>query len=161
MKRTDITDLFPEATKEQVDRIMDLNGADIGKIRGDMEALKVQLNNANTEIDRLKMQPAAAPDKELQDKLQAATDELTKLKASVAVRDVREKVSKATGVPADLLTGETEEACKVQAEGIKAYARPGGYPPVKDGGEVRPAGGAATRDQFAAWMDESFPTSRS
>ena len=31
MKRTDITELFPDATKEQIDKLLDLNGADIAK----------------------------------------------------------------------------------------------------------------------------------
>lgn len=155
MKRTDITDLFPEATKEQIDKIMDLNGADISKARGDLETLRIQLSSAQTEIEQLKLQPVAPPDLELQEKLKAATDELDRLKKSNALRDLREKVSKETGVPAALLTGETEEACKAQAEGIRAYAKPTGYPVVRDGGEVHP-GASATRDQFAAWLDESL-----
>ena len=61
MKRTDITDLFPEATKEQIDKLMDINGADITKLRGDLETLRVQLTNANNEIERLKLQKAYTP----------------------------------------------------------------------------------------------------
>lgn len=33
MKRTDITELFPEATKEQVNAILNLNGADINSAK--------------------------------------------------------------------------------------------------------------------------------
>ena len=156
MKRTDITEIWPEATKEQIDRIMDLNGADINTARGDLEALRIQLSNANTEIERLKLQPAAPADKELQAQLKAATDELNSLKAANALREIREKVSRETGVPSSLLTGETEDACKAQAEAIRDYAKPSGYPPVRDGGEVHPANATATRDQFADWLDKSF-----
>lgn len=156
MKRTDITDLWPDATKEQIDKIMDINGADISKLRGDMETLRVQLTNANNEIERLKLQPVAAPDTEIRDKLKAATDELKALKEANAVRDMRDKISKHTGVPASLLTGETEEACEAQAQAILDYAKPSAYPQVRDGGEVHGQSAAATRDQFADWLDQSL-----
>ena len=156
MKRTDITDLFPEASKEQIDRILDLNGQDINRAKGDQDTLRLQLSQAQNEIERLRLQPSAPADKELQAQLKAATDELNALKASNAVRDIREKVSKETGVPASLLTAETEEACKAQAEAIRDYAKPSGYPPVRDNGEARPGGAPATRDQFAEWFTESL-----
>ena len=71
----------------------------------------------------------------------------------------RERVSRDTGVPASLLTAETEEACKSQAEAIKAFAKPAGYPQVRDGGEVHGSGPSSTRDKFADWMKDNFPTS--
>lgn len=154
MKRTDITDLFPEATKEQIDRIMDLNGQDIGRARSEMETLRGQLASAQNELEAIKLTPPKEPDQELRAQLKAATDELEGLKRSNAVRDLRDRVSKATGVPASLLTGETEEACKAQAEAIREYAKPSGYPQLRDGGEVH--GSTATRDQFAAWLDQSL-----
>lgn len=155
MTRTDITAIFPDATKEQIDRLLDMNGGDINKAKGDLSALQGQLSAAQTELQALKAKPA---DGDLAQRLQAVSDELNGLKQANALRDLREKVSKDTGVPASLLTAETEEACKTQAEAIKAYAKPGKYPPVPDGGEVRPAGGAAPRDKFAAWMEEQFPS---
>ena len=91
-----------------------------------------------------------------QAQLKAVTDELNGLKQANALRDLREKVSKETGVPASLLTAETEEACKAQAAAIRDYAKPSGYPPVRDGGEVHPANATATRDQFADWLNQSF-----
>lgn len=156
MKRTDITDIWPDATKEQIDRIMDLNGADITRARGDLENLRVQLSNAQNEIEQLKLQPVAPADQDLKEKNQALAKELEALKASNALRDLRAKVSKETGVPADLLTAETEDALKTQAEAIKAYAQPRGYPRVPDGGEARTGGATATRDQFADWLEQSL-----
>lgn len=44
------------------------------------------------------------------------------------VRKIREKVSSDTKVPSNLLTGETEEDCKKQAEAILAFAKPKEYP---------------------------------
>lgn len=89
------------------------------------------------------------------DKLAALTGELDRLKAADAARQIRDKVSAETGVPANLLTADTEEACKAQAAAIKQYA--GGsrkYPDVKDGGEVSHSGGGKTRDQFKDWFNE-------
>ena len=156
MKRTDITDVFPDATKEQIDRLMDINGADINRVNSDMETLRIQLSSAQNQIETLKQQPTAPADLELQKKLKDVTAELEGLKRSNSIRDIRDKISKETGVPASLLTGETEEACKTQAEAIRDYAKPSGYPTVRDGGEVHTSGAPATRDKFAEWLDESL-----
>ena len=66
-------------------------------------------------------------------KLQAQLDTLTKANT---LRELRSKVAAATGVPAELLSGDTEEACTAQAQAILKFAQPG-YPSVRDGGEVR------------------------
>lgn len=83
------------------------------------------------------------------EKLQA---ELDGLKKAASLRDIRSKVSKETGIPENLLTGETEEDCKTQAEAIKAFADPG-YPNLTDKGEAGSGGGTSTRDQFANWAN--------
>ena len=156
MKRTDITELFPDATKEQIDKLLGINGADINAAKGDLETVRGQLAAAQTEIAGLKAQPAGGDHAA---KIKALEDELNGLKNANALRDLRERVSKDMGVPASLLTGETEEACKTQAEAIKAYAdqtQKAGYPVVPDGGEVHKGGSAATRDKFAEWFNESM-----
>ena len=43
MKRTDITEIFPEATKEQIDKLMGINGADINSAKAEVEALRQQV----------------------------------------------------------------------------------------------------------------------
>lgn len=80
--------------------------------------------------------------------LQKATERADSLQKQIdslnrenAVRTVREKVSKDTGVPSNLLNGETEEDCMEQAVNILAFKNASGsanqpYPSVKDGGEV-------------------------
>lgn len=78
--------------------------------------------------------------------------ELNGLKKSETVRQTREKIANETGIPAHLLTGETEEDCKAQAEAIKAFAQPSGYPQVKDGGEVPKTSGGSTKQQFAEYF---------
>lgn len=54
MKREDITKHFPEATKEQIDALLDIHSADIGKTRQGLEterdSYKKQLDEANTTI---------------------------------------------------------------------------------------------------------------
>lgn len=151
MKRTDITALFPEATDDQIKAIMDLNGADINKAKEGMDALRGQLSTAQADLEALKAKPG-----EDSARLADVQKELDALKAANALRDLREQVSKATGVPAELLTQTDEAALKAQAEAIKAYAKPSSYPNVRDGGEVHGSGAAATRDKFADWFKEAM-----
>lgn len=82
--------------------------------------------------------------------------ELDKLKGENAVRELRNKVAEETGIPANLLTGKTEEECRAQAEMIAEYAKPSNYPKVRDGGEVTNLGKLTTRQQFAAWANNAF-----
>lgn len=83
------------------------------------------------------------------DTITALQTELDGLKKSAELREIREKVSKDTGIPVNLLTGDTEELCRAQAEGIKAFAMPNAYPTVKDGGEPMHKSGITARDEFA------------
>lgn len=93
--------------------------------------------------------------------LQKATERANNLESELAalrkeneVRTMRETVSKETGIPSNLLTGDTEEACKAQAEAIKAFAQPSGYPKVKDGGEISTNNAGSTKQQFADFMSK-------
>ena len=154
MKRTDISSLFPEATKEQIDKLMDLNGADVNAAKSELQGLKDQ-------IDALKQSQdgAAASATELQ----AARDELAQLKTQIEgmknaekIRGIREKVSGEKKVPANLLTGETETACAKQADAILSFAKSIGYPSVPDGGEPSTRPATSTRDLFAQWGAENL-----
>lgn len=63
--------------------------------------------------------------------------QLDALNSANTRRDMLARVAAATGCPAELLTGDTEEACTAQAQAITAFAKsqqPAGYPKVKDGG---------------------------
>ena len=154
MQRKDITDLFPEATKEQIDKLMGINGNDINSAKGELTDLQTQLTAAQGEIQKLKDGAAGKPDelKEAKDAIAALTNELNGMKHADQVRQVREKVSGEKKVPANLLTGETEEACTAQADAILAFAKTGiGYPAVPDGGEAGEGGNVPTRQQFATW----------
>ena len=79
--------------------------------------------------------------------------ELDDIKLAEAIREIRAKVAKETGIPENLLTGSTEEDCKAQAEAIKAFAKPT-YPTLRDGGEAGGASGVSTAQQFAEWFNK-------
>ena len=148
MKRDDISAVFEGATKEQIDKIMALNGADITKAKGELDDIKNQLKTAQDELTKAK--EAGSKLEEAQKTAVALQVELDGMKHTESVRLMREKVSGETKVPASLLTGETEEDCKAQAEQILAFAKPS-YPSLPDGGEARGTGGTTTAQQFAEW----------
>lgn len=118
--------------------------------------------NKFADYDNLKAKASKFDEMEEANKseLQKATEransleaELNGLKKAEEARLMREKVAKETGIPSNLLTGATEEECKAQAEAIKAYAQPSGYPKVKDGGEPHKPTGTA-QQQFADFMSQ-------
>lgn len=150
MKRDDITSLFPEATQEQIKAIMKINGDDINNAKKGMDDIKSQFEEAQATINQLTADSAGFAEERT--KFEAISKELTELKAATAIRDMREKVSKETGVPASLLQGDTEESCKVQADNILAFAKPASYPSVRDGGETPVKAKTDTRTQFAEWF---------
>ena len=135
MKRTDITDVFPDATKEQIDTILNLNGADINHAREGVTALQTQLTAAQSRVTELEGKDNSAALQAAQERAQTLQTELDGLKAANALRDMRASVAKDTGVPAELITADTEDAARAQAQGILDFAKPGSYPAVKDGGE--------------------------
>lgn len=102
------------------------------------------------EAGKSELQKATEKVKALQTKLDSMTKE-------AEVAKVRSKIANDTGVPASLLSGTTEEECLAQATSILAFAKPGGYPNVKDGGELQtPAGKKTEQDQFADWFNASI-----
>ena len=152
MKRTDITELFPEATKEQIDKLMGLNGADVNAAKEDLQSLRDQIEAMKQSQDGA---AASAAD------LQTARDEIAQLKSQLEVmknaekiRGIREKVSGEKKVPMNLLTGETEAACAKQADAILSFAKSIGYPTVPDGGDPSTPPASSTRDSFASWAEK-------
>ena len=156
MKRTDITALFPDATDEQVKAIMTINGADVNKAKGDLDTVREQLTKTQAEFDALRKAAPKDALKEATERADALQARLDAMQKADSIRQIREKVAGETNVPAALLTGETEDACAEQAKAIVDFAKPSGYPSLKDGGETQKQGGAATRDQFAAWANENL-----
>ena len=90
------------------------------------------------------------------EKAVALQQQLDQLTHANTLRDLRAKVSAETGVPADLLNGDTEEICHAQAAAILKFANPGSYPVVKDGGELTRQNSASTSQQFADWFAQAL-----
>lgn len=83
--------------------------------------------------------------------LQAQLDALTKANQE---RELRDRISAETGVPASLLRGSNEEDLRAQAEGIKGFASASkaSYPNVKDSGEVPPP--TVSKEEILSIKDE-------
>lgn len=146
MKRTDITQLFPDAPKETIDKLMDLNGADVNAAKAEVENLKAQLAEAQKNKAGEELQKAQQQITQLQ-------TELDGMKAAETIRLTREKVAGEKKVPAHLLTGETEEACAKQADELLAYVQSSkAYPPLPDGGEVPRTPSSTPKQKFAEWL---------
>ena len=160
MKREQITEIFPQATKEQLDKLMGINGADINNAKGDLDALKTQLTAAQGELQKLREAAGKQPD-ELQqasEAIKSLQTELAAMKQAETLRVMREKVSAEKKIPMNLLTAETEDACKAQADAILNFAKTGaaGYPTLRDGGEANPSKQLSTRDRFADWAKDNL-----
>lgn len=97
---------------------------------------------------------------ELEKAMEKATrleDELNKIRKQNEISSIRERVAKETGIDAKLLTMDTEDDCKAQAQTLLDWhrANPTAYPSVRDGGEVTNiSSGASNRDIFADWLDK-------
>jgi hypothetical protein len=90
------------------------------------------------------------------ERAQALEAELNSMKQAETIRTIKTKVATESGVPAELLTGTTEEECKAQADAILNFAKPQGYPTLKDSGEVNNVGKPTTKQQFAEWANQAF-----
>lgn len=121
--------------------------------------------NKYSDYDELKQKAARLDEIEEKNKteLEKATEKATRLEEELnglkkqrEVSSIREKVGKEMGVAADLLTMDTEEDCRAQAQRLLAWhkSNPSTYPSVKDGGEVTKYNSGANRDIFADWLNE-------
>ena len=141
--------------KEIIDRILDENGKDlegqkatITSLTGERDGLQTKLTEAQNKLTGMEDW-----EKKYNTDTQALTAQRDALQKDINTRNARDKVSADTGVPASLLTGETEEACKAQADAILAWhGNQPKYPEGNDGGEITPpaAGGASS-----AWASVS------
>lgn len=156
MTRAEISQIFPEASAEQIDRIMAINGSDINGIRGELTAVNGQFAEAERRIAELEAADQSAALQEAQANVSQLQSELDALRAADRVRQIRETVAAAHKVPVNLLTGETEEACTEQAKNILAFAKPGSYPNVQDGGSPAGGNGGTAREQFAKWAEQTM-----
>ena len=114
----------------------------------DYEALKEKAKqfDAMEEANKSELDKAKDRASELQ-------KELDNLKKADSIRTIRDTVASETGVPASLLTADTEDECKAQASQILEFAKPKDYPAVPDGGETHYTGKKDAREQFAQWFN--------
>lgn len=146
MTRAEITQIFPEASDEQITQILNINGSE-------RAGLQKQLETVNAENSRLKDGPTAEKLQAEKDRADQLQKELDGFKATDALRVMREKVAGDKKIPVNLLTAETEEACVQQADAILAFANiSGAYPTVADGGTPTTHHDTpSTGKQFAEW----------
>ncbi len=115
---------------------------------GDYEELKAKASKYDEQVEANKSELQKATERA--DSLQA---ELDAIKSANEIRDLREEVATAKGVPASLLTGTTQEECEAQADMLVKWAKPSGYPKVPDGGDPLGHAKKTTREQFKEWLD--------
>ena len=136
-------------TQEDVDRIVTKRVARYS----DYEALKEKAAKYDEQIEAGKSDLQKATERA--DSLQK---ELYAIRKETELRNLRDEVANATGVPAGLLTGASQEECEAQAQAILTWAQqktPNGYPRVPDGGEPIGTAKKTTRELFKEWFDEN------
>lgn len=139
-------------TQEELNKIVEGRVAkERAKANADYEELRAKASKFDEMEEARKSELQKATEKA--DKLQAQLDAINKANE---IREIKEKVSAETGVPVHLLSGNTEEECKTQADGILKFAQPAGYPVVKDGGEVQSINNKNTQSQFADWFNAAL-----
>lgn len=80
MKREDISKLFPNATEEQINTLLDINSADIGKVKKERDDYKSQLDTVQEKLKDFDAADAAG----LQGKVKELTGELEAAKKNHA-----------------------------------------------------------------------------
>ena len=136
-------------TQEDVDRIVTKRVARYS----DYESLKEKAAKYDEQVEAGKSDLQKA--NERADSLQKELDSIRK---ETELRNLRDEVSNATGVPASLLTGASQEECEAQAQAILTWASqktPNGYPRVPDGGDPIGTAKRTTRELFKEWFDEN------
>ena len=175
MKREDVKNKIPGITDEQLNWIMQENGADINREKSAATALQTQLDNANAQLKTAQDGLKAFEGVDVAD----LKGQITKLQGQLAdqadsfafdsaldgaIRDAHGRDVKAIR---GMLDVDALKASKDRTTDIKAAldaltkekawafdAAPGGYPNVRDGGDPNKTPTGSTREQFAAWFDQ-------
>ena len=151
MKREEIKKIFPEATDEQLKAVLDINGADVEKVKGKVTALEAELSESkqsltdlNTALDEAKKKAQSNDDyksqlEELQKKVKEEND---KREAERAAKEEADRMEQRFNA----VVGDK----KFNHEAIRAdYLRKFGEA-LKDAGNV----GKSDIDIFAALTKE-------
>ena len=128
------TEFEPITSQEQFDQA----------IKARIERAQAKAAEKFADYDELKAKAAKFDEAEAaqMSDLEKAKKEVEELKAAAAkrdeaarVRDLRAKVSKATGVPADLISGSDEESMTAFAKSVAEFARKPSAPAPKESGK--------------------------
>jgi len=87
MKRDDIRTQFPDATDEQINALLNIHSADIGRARGDTEALNRKVADLEAQLSTTQAELTEA--KKNAGDLSALNEQITKLTADVSDRDAK------------------------------------------------------------------------
>lgn len=137
-------------TQEEVNAMIGKRVNEVTSKYADYEDLKTKASKYDEQQNKGKTELQKA--NERADSLQAQLDKLIK---ENTVRQARAKVSEEMKVPVELLTEESEEACKKQAEAILAFAKPQGYPGAKQN-KGNTQGMTQLDADLAAWSNQIF-----
>lgn len=131
------TEFEPITSQEQLDGILK------GRLAREREKVRGQFSD----YDDLKAKAAKFDEAEAAQTsdLEKAKREVEELKAAAAkrdeadrVRDLKAKVSKATGVPAELISGSDEESMTAFAKSVAEFARKPSAPALRESGKSAP-----------------------
>ncbi len=135
-------------TQDEVDRLI---GERLSRERGkyaDYADLKAKAEKYDEAQEAAKSELEKA-----RDAAEKAEAELEAMKADAAHRGLVDKVSSETGIPGNLLHGDSEEELRASAEALSAFVesrKP--QPPLDKGGAPTPSG-AVTRDSIEKIKD--------
>lgn len=140
-------------TQEEVNAIVEGRVAKERSRYADYETLQAKASKFDEMEEASKTELQKATEKA--NSLQKQLDDMTK---ATELRNIRDKVAQETGVPVNLLSEETEEACKTQAQAILEFAgsKSVGYPSVKDGGEVANVSAKTNGQLFGDWLNSQL-----
>lgn len=128
------TEFEPITSQEQLD----------GILKGRLAREREKVSAKYADYDDLKAKAAKFDEAEAaqMSDLEKAKKEVEELKAAAAkrdeadrVRDLKAKVSKATGVPADLISGADEESMTAFAKSVAEFAKKPSAPSLKESGK--------------------------
>lgn len=175
MKREDVKQKIPGITDEQLQWLMDENGADVtrekkraGDLQAELDTAKAQLKTAQDGLaafDGVDVADLKGQIAKLQGQLADQADSFAFDSAlDSAIRDAHGRDVKAIRgmLDVDALKASKDRTSDIQAAldaltKEKAWAfdsAPGGYPNVRDGGDPNKTPTGSTREQFAEWFNE-------
>lgn len=134
----------PPATQADLDRIVENR---LQRERGKYA------NYDQYKADSEKLGTVVAERDNLKNQLDTANSELAELKGEKQVREWAQEVSQETGVPADVIRGNTKEEMLAHAQSLEKYVSVSAPIVRSDGKSPNQPAATSTRDMFAQALD--------